>query len=137
MPYNPAEGFNRIMPGRHYEDVAAALEWLGKAFGLQEVLRWTGPQTGRVHHAEMRFGDNAFVELSDSRENEGLLVIVDDVEAHFANAKAHGAEIVSEPEDKPWGLRQYACRDFAGKNWGFGQWIRDVAPEDWGAEAVS
>ena len=134
MPYNPAEGFNRIMPGLHYEDVAAALEWLGEAFRLQEHLRWTDPETGRVRHAEMRYGSGAFFELSDGPNNAGLLVIVDDVDEHFANAKARGAEITSEPENKPWGLRQYGCKDPEGHNWGFGQWIRDVRPKEWGAE---
>jgi len=133
MPYNPAEGFDRIMPGLFYSDVAAALEWLGEAFRLQEHLRWTDPETGKVRHAEMRYGSDAFIELSDSPQNAGLLVIVDDVDEHFANAKARGAEITSEPEDKPWGLRQYGCKDPDGHNWGFGQWIRDVPPEEWGA----
>jgi len=133
VPYNPAEGFDRIMPGLYYEDVAGALEWLGEAFRLQEHLRWTDPETGKVRHAEMRYGPNAFIELSDGPHNAGLLVIVDDVDDHYANAQAHGAEITEPLEDKPWGLRQYACKDPHGHTWGFGQWIRDVPPQEWGA----
>jgi uncharacterized glyoxalase superfamily protein PhnB len=137
MAYNPAEGFDRIMPGLYYDDVAAALEWLGEAFRLQEHLRWTDPETGAVRHAEMRYGSDAFIELSDGPHNAGLLVIVDDVDDHYANAQARGAEITSPLEDKPWGLRQYACKDHAGHQWGFGQWIRDVPPEEWGATVTT
>ena len=80
MPYNPAEGFDRVMPGLYYEDVAAALEWLGEAFRLNEHLRWTDPDTGEVRHAEMRYGSDAFIEPSRSPANGGVLVIVDDVD---------------------------------------------------------
>ena len=82
MPYNPAEGFDRIMPGLYYEDVAAALEWLGEAFRLNEHLRWTDPDTGEVRCAEMRYGSDAFIEPSGSSANGGVRVIVDDVDGH-------------------------------------------------------
>jgi uncharacterized glyoxalase superfamily protein PhnB len=137
MAYNPADGFNRIMPGLHYEDVAAALEWLGEAFRLREHLRWTDPETGTVRHAEMRYGSGAFIELSDGPENAGVLVIVDDVDAHYEHARASGAKITSPLEDKPWGLRQYAATDPERHMWGFAQWIRDVRPEEWGATTAS
>jgi uncharacterized glyoxalase superfamily protein PhnB len=133
MSYNPKDGFDRIMPGLKYSDVAAALTWLDEAFGMKEHLRWTDPGSGAVRHAEMRYGDNAFIELTDSHDSS-LIVIVDDVDAHYERAKAAGAEITSAPEDKPWGLRQYACRDLEGHSWGFGQHIRDVAPSEWGAQ---
>jgi uncharacterized glyoxalase superfamily protein PhnB len=136
VPYNPDEGFNRIMPGVRYTDVDAALGWLARVFGLTEHLRWTDPETRKVRHAEMRYGENAFIELSDGGEG-GLLVIVDDVEAHFRNAKAAGAEIVSEPEDKPWGLRHYRVKDLEGNAWEFAQHVRDVPPSEWGAELAT
>lgn len=133
MSYDPAEGFPRIMPGLRYSDVASALEWLSRAFGLEEHLRWTDSD-GTVRHAEMRFGD-AFVELSDGHD-AGLLVMVDDVDAHFEKARAAGATITSEPEDKPWGLRQYGAKDHEGNSWGFAQFVRDVPPAEWGAELM-
>jgi len=131
MPYNIAEGFPRLMPGLRYGDVEAALRWLHEAFGLNEHLRWTDGD-GTVRHAEMRIG-NAFIELSDGHD-AGLLVFVEDVDAHFERARAAGATITSEPEDKPWGLRQYAAKDPEGNTWGFAQHVRDVDPSDWGAE---
>jgi uncharacterized glyoxalase superfamily protein PhnB len=52
MSHNPEEGFPRVFPHVYFEDVAAALEWLPKAFGFREVPRWTAPD-GTVGFAEM------------------------------------------------------------------------------------
>lgn len=47
-------------------------------------------------------------------------VYVDDVDAHFARAKATpGANILSEPEDMFWGDRAYRVRDPSGYAWMF------------------
>ena len=44
---------------------------------------------------------------------------VDDVDAHFRRARAAGATIESEPEDKDWGDRMYTVRDPEGHQWYF------------------
>jgi len=140
--YDPAKGFPRIMPSLRYDDVAGALNWLRDAFGFVEHLRWTDPD-GAVLHAEMRI-DGAYFELSQAVDaypsprtlgsvSGALIVFVDDVDAHHARAVRAGAAIVSEPDDKPWGLRQYIARDPEGHEWEFSQVIRDVTPEQWGA----
>ena len=119
-----------------------ALAWLGDAFGLEEHLRWTD-ENGVVRHAEMRVG-SAFVELSGGSEDQptpkalgaasgALVVLVDDVGAHLAHARSRGVDIVSEPEDRPWGLRQYTAEDPDGHRWEFSQFLRHVAPEEWSA----
>jgi uncharacterized glyoxalase superfamily protein PhnB len=144
--YDPARGFPRIMPSLRYDDVGAALEWLTRTFGLQEHLRWTGPD-GVVRHAEMRVG-NAFVELAGATSDapspralggvsHSLVVLVDDVDGHYERARARAAGIVAEPEDKPWGLRQYTAEDLEGHRWEFSQFLRDVSPADWGAVLAS
>jgi uncharacterized glyoxalase superfamily protein PhnB len=46
-------------------------------------------------------------------------VIVDDVDAHHRHAAAHGAEIVYEPVDQPYGYREYSARDREGGLWSF------------------
>ena len=45
-----------IVPYLLYKDCDAALNWLGRAFGFEEVLRYTGAE-GYVNHAEMKLGD--------------------------------------------------------------------------------
>ena len=140
--YDPARGFPRIMPSLRYRDVEAAIDWLTGAFGFTEHLRWVDRE-GVVRHAEMRLEDG-FVELSDGGEGYGgpkrlgeswgaLVVLVDDVDAHHERAQAAGAVIISEPEDKPWGLRQYTAEDPEGPRWEFSEFVRDVPPAEWGA----
>jgi uncharacterized glyoxalase superfamily protein PhnB len=131
-----------ITPYLLYEDVDAALSFLSKAFGFQEVLRYTGEE-GYVNHAEMRLGEGK-IYLGDpgkqyrgpkklGQETVGIYVTVDDVDGHFERAKAAGAEIHEEPTDQEYGERRYTARDPEGQLWFFAQPIRDVAPEEWGA----
>ena len=49
----------------------------------------------------------------------GLVILVEDVDAHFARAKAAGARIQSEPADQPYGQREYGVLDAEGHRWWF------------------
>jgi len=51
---------------------------------------------------------------------QGIYVYVADVDAHYARAKAAGAEIVMELEDTDYGSRGYSVRDLEGHLWSFG-----------------
>jgi PhnB protein len=135
-----------ITPYLLYEDVDAALSFLAKAFGFEEVLRYTGEE-GYVNHAEMRL-DDAKIYLGDpgeeyrnpkklGNETVGIYVLVEDVDAHFERAKAAGAEIREEPTDQEYGERRYSARDPEGHEWFFAQPIKEVAREDWGAEVAT
>ena len=131
-----------ITPYLLYEDVAKALDWLAETYGFSERLRFNDPE-GIVNHAEMTFGD-AEVMLGhpgpkyESPRRTGqvsalIYVYVGDVDAHYAHAKAAGAEILAVVEDKPYGDRSYDTADLEGHRWTFAQYIRDVPPEEWGA----
>ncbi len=135
-----------ITPYLLYEDVDAALGFLAKAFGFQEVLRYTGEE-GYVNHAEMQIGDGK-VYLGDpgdqyrnpkrlGQETVGIYVLVEDVDEHFQRAQAAGAEIKEEPADQEYGERRYTARDPEGHYWFFAQPTRAVAPEEWGATVPS
>ncbi|MDX6519236.1 MAG: hypothetical protein QOF50_2082 [Gaiellaceae bacterium] len=67
---------------------------------------------------------------------DGVHVYVEDVDAHLAHARAAGATILSELEDQPFGDRQYRAEDLEGHRWMFATHVRDVPPQDWGAETV-
>jgi PhnB protein len=51
---------------------------------------------------------------------DGLLVYVDDVEAHFERARQAGAVVLSELEDGP-PARRYRAEDLEGHRWMFMQ----------------
>ena len=59
-------------------------------------------------------------ELSSARPwiIDGVLVYVEDVDEHYARAKAAGAVILSEPEDGP-PARRYRVEDLEGHRWMF------------------
>ena len=135
-----------ITPYLLYEDVDAALEFLARAFGFEEVLRFTGPQ-GYVTHAEMRLGDDVIYlgDPGDEYRNPAklggrtVLIAVSnlaDVDALCERARAAGAQISEEPADQEYGERRFGAIDPEGHHWHFSQPIADVAPVDRGATAA-
>jgi uncharacterized glyoxalase superfamily protein PhnB len=133
-----------ITPYLLYADVAAALEFLQRAFGFEEVLRYTGAQ-GYVNHAEMRLGDDVIYmgDPGDEYRNPAALGAatvligvhrVEDVDALCERARGAGAEITEEPADQEYGERRFSAVDPEGHTWFFAQPIREVAPEEWGAK---
>jgi uncharacterized glyoxalase superfamily protein PhnB len=49
----------------------------------------------------------------------GIVVYVDDVDAHYEHAVAAGATIDSKPTDQEYGQREYGARDPEGHRWWF------------------
>ena len=131
-----------ITPYLLYEDAAAAIDWLGRAFGFEERLRFTDDD-GVVTHAELALGDGSLYlghPGPDYRSPKQVgtsshLVHVygEDVDAHCARARASGATIHQEPTDTPYGDRRYEAEDPEGQRWSFAQRVREVAPAAWGA----
>jgi PhnB protein len=119
-----------IVPMLSYQDAAAAIEFLTKAFGFEERFRMAMPD-GSVGHAELALGE-AVVMLASEWHAGGiasakrlpfvhaqLYVRVDDVDAHFARARAEGATIATEPGDQEYGERSYRAIDPEGQRWIF------------------
>jgi uncharacterized glyoxalase superfamily protein PhnB len=133
----PVEG---ILPHVSYRDVAAAMAWLTRVFGFEEHYRY-GVDGGRVSGADMHLGGAHMMvrtrvgatpaELGFGTQS--LTVFVENVEGHYARAKAEGATIVEDPHETEYGEFQYAAVDLEGHHWLFSRHARDVAPEDWGA----
>jgi len=129
----------RVTPYLYYEDVAAALAWLARAFGFRERLRMPGPD-GSVMHAEMQLADGVVMmgrPGPDYRSpkrlgqvTQSLYVYVDDVNTHFRRAKDAGAKVIEEPADQFYGDRRYGAEDPEGHVWYFAQHVRDVSPEE-------
>lgn len=135
----------RIVPYLTYADAPAAIEWLCRVFGFEEVRRMEVGD-GRIGHAALRFQGEQ-VMLASSFEEAGtksprelpalhqqITVYLDDVDAHFAHVQAQGAEILSEPEDQFWGDRTYWVQDLEGHRWTFQQHMHAVPDEESAAE---
>jgi PhnB protein len=68
---------------------------------------------------------------STGRSSFVMKVYVDDVDTHFARARAEGVTIVSELQDGFWGGRTYRALDHEGNRWEISQRGSDLAPERW------
>ncbi len=114
-----------VTPYLLYEDSAAAIDFLVRAFSFREKLRYAG-EDGRVNHAELELG-HGLVFLGSpggdyrTPEQSGVMVhvYVDDVDAHYARATAAGADVEGEPVDQPYGVRSYGVLDPEGHQWWF------------------
>jgi uncharacterized glyoxalase superfamily protein PhnB len=130
-----------VIPVLIYPDVRKAVAWLSAAFGFQERVK-----IGENHRSQMKVGDGAVI-LGDIRYDRippragevthSVMVRVEDVQAHCDRAKAHGAKIIDELRDFPYGERVYSAQDFAGHQWTFTETLKDVAPEEWGGETIT
>jgi PhnB protein len=131
------------VPMLTYEDVGAAADWLCSAFGFRESGERYTDDEGRVTHAELSFGDgevmlgfasphyrsprrhaaeceHAARWLDNPYVVDGVLVQVDDLDAHLDRARTAGADILRGPDDQPFG-RLYAAADVEGHRWMFVQ----------------
>jgi len=135
----------KIIPFLGYEDAAGAIEWLERAFGFRENREERSEAAGTIGHAELEL-DGAAIFLSTppgyanprtiraeseaarrATDNpwviDGHFVEVDDLDAHYEQAKSAGAQIIREPDEPGIGFRIYTAEDPEGHRWMFGQRI--------------
>jgi PhnB protein len=135
-----------------YEEAAAAIEWLTRAFGFREDTDERYTVDGRVTHAELDVGDGSRIYVANPtpdyvapkrhREEceaaarwssvswivDGVLVHVADITEHYSRAEAAGATMLSGIEDNPFG-RIYRVEDIEGHRWMFMQPTQATAGE--------
>jgi uncharacterized glyoxalase superfamily protein PhnB len=121
-------GVPNIFPALKYDNAPAAIDWLHKAFGFEKKFVVPG-DNNTVAHAELRHGAGMIMMGSGGApdpqnpwktEPFGIYVQVQDIEAHYARAKAAGAKIERSLADTPYGAREYSARDCDGHLWSFG-----------------
>ena len=135
-----AANYPDVIPMIAYEDGPKAMDWLSSAFGFKERTRMLG-QDGRLSHGEMQAGHGVIMLATPTPDYQGprrhragcepaqkwsrvsyivdgVLVYVEDVNAHYQRAKQGGATILSEPEADDYG-RRYRAEDLEGHRWMF------------------
>ena len=97
-----------IVPSITYTDVPHAIEWLQRVFGFHDRadarLTWPGGSRAWFEVGNSLF--NICTPDATWRQDPGsatlgfvMKVYVDDLDEHFARAKAEGSTIISEPEN--------------------------------------
>jgi len=143
-------GWPRISSGVYYREPAVIIDWLCRAFGFEVRIK-VEDDRGGIEHSELTYGDGLIMvggerfgpgqrfgadmksPLSAGCNTQGLMLYVDDVDAHCAQARAAGATIVDEPAlhdygEEYWADRGYGALDPEGHLWWFTQRMRD--PKD-------
>ena len=126
-----------IIPFLRYRDIKAAHDWLINAFGLESYD--TTMVDGQMVHAEVSWRGMGTIQLGGASEgsvkmmspldlpalNQGVYIYVGepaDVDKHYEQAVAAGAEIIYEPRDAFYGARDYGVKDLEGHYWAFGSY---------------
>ena len=128
-----------VLPHVEYQNLGEAMAWLTRTFGFQEYYRYgDGPSGGQmwagkavIQVRQAGGGQKSPAQLGYGTQS--LTVFVDDVDRHFARAKAAGAKIREEPHETEYGEYQYAAEDLDGHRWLFSRHAQDRSPEEWGA----
>ena len=112
---------SNVIPGMYYSNAPAAIDWLCDVFGFNRHAVYPGPDH-TIMHAELTLG-GGMIMLGSAGEGKpvcgtcGANLIVEDADAVYMRAKAAGARMVLEIEDKPYGGRGFACRDLEDRIW--------------------
>jgi PhnB protein len=122
-----------IYPRLAYENEWAAVDYLGRVFGLAEIreartehgdtmLAWLRAGTGvvMIGHA------NEEIHQISSPQTVGkttvqMMVYVDDIDAQYAHAVSEGADISMPIQDAFYGERRYEATDLEGHRWHFAE----------------
>jgi uncharacterized glyoxalase superfamily protein PhnB len=131
-----------------YQDAAAAIDWLCAAFGFEVRLKVEG-ENGRIEHSELTYGEGVVMVAQESPDSQrawkasmrspkslfgaatqNIMFYVDDVDAHCARARSHGARIVEELATHDYGSdywtdRSYGALDPEGHLWWIAQRLRN------------
>lgn len=121
-----------------YRNVQEAIEWLCHTLGYREhqICR---DGNGTIVHAELTYGKGMIMVGPDragefgkrfmtmpgdigGRCTQVVYMVVDDIDAHYAHAKACGADIVMPLEVQDYGGKNYGVRDLEGHIWSIGDY---------------
>jgi DNA-binding transcriptional MerR regulator/uncharacterized glyoxalase superfamily protein PhnB len=112
-----------------YDDVDAAHDYIVRVFGLASGQAWTSDD-GVTQYREVRAGEQVIglhptgAKGFRSPRSVGAVtgttvVSVDDTDAHYERSVSAGANIVCEPVDQSYGIREYGASDPEGQIWWF------------------
>ena len=127
-----------VIPSLRYRNAPAAIDWLCRAFGFEKQAVYSG-EDGSIAHAQLTFGNGMIMVSSLTNttpygkltcqpdeigklETQAPCLVVADCDAIYQSAKAAGAEMIMDIEDKDYGGRAFACRDPEGHLWNVGSY---------------
>lgn len=125
------EGFHTVTPYLMVPDTDRLIEFMGRAFGAQEVFRARGEAGGM--HVEVKVGDS-MVMVGGRKDTEpqpaAIFLYLDGVDDVYIRALEAGAASIEEPADQYEGDRRAGVADPFGNSWFIATRIEDVSREE-------
>jgi uncharacterized glyoxalase superfamily protein PhnB len=124
------EGAPTIQPYLHPLRAEPVVNFLKRAFGAQELGRYTAPD-GVVHHTTLKIGDS-HLEMGEAHGpyqpmKSMFYLYVPNVDAVYRTALAAGAKSMKEPAEQPYGDRVAAVTDIFGNQWWIATHVKDIS----------
>jgi PhnB protein len=124
-----SEGAPTIQPYLHPLRAEPVINFLKRAFGAEELGRYTAPD-GVVHHTTIKIGDS-HLEMGEAHGpyqpmKSMFYLYVPNVDAVYRTALAAGAKSMKEPAEQPYGDRVGAVTDIFGNQWWIATHVKDV-----------
>jgi uncharacterized glyoxalase superfamily protein PhnB len=124
-------GCHTVTPYLIANDAAGLIEFVKKAFGGKELMRF-GLPSGKVMHAEMKLGDSRLM-IADPPGAPFPAMIhlyVENVDSVYKSAIKAGAQSIREPANQFYGDRSAGVKDSWGNTWWIATHIEDVSMEE-------
>lgn len=124
MPTNDPHLFG-VGPVLPVEDVADSVEHYRERLGFEVDVLWGDPPThGSVTRDRVGIQFTGATGERSAAEYPGwTYVFVSDVDALYDEFTARGATILTEPDDRNHGMREFDVRDLDGHRLRFGQYL--------------
>jgi PhnB protein len=126
------EGAPDVQPYLHPLRGGPMIDFLKKAFGMEELgPRFTSPE-GVIHHVTLKIG-SSHLELGEAQGphqpmKSMFYLYVPDCDSLYRRAIAAGATSIMEPMDHPYGDRSGGVKDAFGNQWYIATHVKDVTP---------
>ena len=115
MAYKP-DGYTDLAPYLLVKDAEAVLAFCETVFAATR-LRVVPNESGGIMHAECRIGDTVLMMGEADAPPAMLHLYMEDPDAAFERAVAHGAEIIQPMMEKGDGDRRGGVRSSDGTQW--------------------
>jgi PhnB protein len=124
-----SEGAPTLQPYLHPLRAEPVLNFMKRAFGAEELGRYTAPD-GVIHHTTVKIG-NAHMEMGEANGPYQPMptmfyLYVEDCDALYRRALKAGATSISEPQDQAYGDRSGGVTDPFGNKWYIATHVKDV-----------
>jgi catechol 2,3-dioxygenase-like lactoylglutathione lyase family enzyme len=129
----------QLHPTLPVRDVLAAVDFYTKKLGFNLGFIWGDPPTlagvnlGETHQVQIFLaqgephpaGCSIYVVIGERDGSYSVGAAADEL---FEFQRANGVDIVEEPGDRPWGLRDFTIRDLHGYQLSFGHRLLNAGP---------